>query len=138
VRASTRSPLGLYVIDRDYQIQLWNRKREVGTLGVAREDAIGRSIFEVLHRQNAELMRREFDEVLATGRLQQLQLESRSTGELRTFRLTKIPMRVGGPGERDAVTHVVTLGRTSPSGRRRWTGPRRRRSSPRSASSPPA
>jgi two-component system NtrC family sensor kinase len=108
-------PLGLYVIDRDYRIQLWNRKRETGMQGVSREEAIGRSIFDVLHRQNAELMRGEFDEVLATGRQQQFQTESRSTGELRTYRLTKIPMRAdAGEGARapggDEATHVVTLG----------------------------
>jgi len=43
-------PLGLYVIDRGYQIRAWNRKREAGTQGVSREDALGRSIFEVLDR----------------------------------------------------------------------------------------
>jgi two-component system NtrC family sensor kinase len=53
-------------------------------------------------------MRREFDEVFATGQVQQLQVESRSTGEARTYRLTKIPMRIGGPGT--PVSHVVTLG----------------------------
>ncbi|AHG91159.1 PAS sensor protein [Gemmatirosa kalamazoonensis] len=99
-------PVGLYVIDRDYRVQLWNRKRETDTTGVAREDALGRSIFDVLPRQNAEVLRREFDEAFATGRLQQFQIESRSTGELRTYRLTKIPMAVDGGGP----SHVITLG----------------------------
>jgi two-component system, NtrC family, sensor kinase len=99
-------PFGLYVVDRDYRVQFWNRKRETDTLGIAREDALGRSIFDVLSRQNADVMRREFDEALATGQIQQFQIESRSTGELRTYRLTKIPMRADG-GE---PTHVVTIG----------------------------
>jgi PAS domain S-box-containing protein len=104
-------PVGLYVIDRDYKVQLWNRKRETDTMGVAREEALGRSIFDVLPRQNAAVLRREFDEVLATGRLQQFQIESRSTGELRTYRLTKIPMRVAADDVAgDETTHVVTLG----------------------------
>jgi two-component system NtrC family sensor kinase len=114
-------PLGLYVIDREHRIQLWNRKRETGMQGVSREEAIGQSIYEVFHRQPAEMMRREFDEVLATGRMQQFQMESRSTGDLRTYRLTKIPMRVAeagvapgadpsGPDALGAPTHVVTLG----------------------------
>jgi PAS domain S-box-containing protein len=77
-------PLGVYVVDRDYRVRLWNRKREAGTEGVAREEAIGREIFEVLPRQDAALMRREFDEAFVTGQLQQLQVESRSTGETRT------------------------------------------------------
>jgi two-component system NtrC family sensor kinase len=99
-------PMGLYVIDRDYRIQLWNRKRETDTHGVARDDALGRSIFEVLTRQDAALLRSEFDDVLTSGNLRQFQMESRSTGELRTYRLTKIPMRIDG-GE---VSHVITVG----------------------------
>ncbi|MDF1501949.1 ATP-binding protein [Roseisolibacter sp. H3M3-2] len=99
-------PLGVYVIDRDYRIQFWNRKREVDTQGLAREAALGRSIFDVMVRQNASLMRAEFDQVFASGQMQQLQLESRSTGELRTYRMSKIPMRDAS----GAVTHVVTVG----------------------------
>ena len=99
-------PVGLYVIDRDYRISVWNRKRETGMQGVSREEAIGRTIFEILHRQPATVLRREFDEVFATGRLQIFQMESMATGELRTYRLSKIPMRLDdGP-----VTHVITVG----------------------------
>jgi two-component system NtrC family sensor kinase len=99
-------PVGLYVIDRDYRISVWNRKRETGMQGVSREEAIGRTIFEILHRQPATVLRREFDEVFATGRLQIFQMESMVTGELRTYRISKIPMRLDdGP-----VTHVITVG----------------------------
>ena len=99
-------PVGLYVIDRDYRISVWNRKRETGMQGVSREEAIGRTIFEILHRQPAAVLRREFDEVFATGRLQIFQMESTASGELRTYRLSKIPMRLDdGP-----VTHVITVG----------------------------
>jgi two-component system NtrC family sensor kinase len=99
-------PVGLYVIDRDYRISVWNRKRETGMQGVSRDDAIGRTIFEILHRQPPSVLRREFDEVFATGRLQIFQMESRASGELRTFRISKIPMRLDdGP-----VTHVITVG----------------------------
>ena len=99
-------PVGLYVIDREYRISVWNRKRETGMQGVSREEAIGRTIFEILHRQPATVLRREFDEVFATGRLQIFQMESTATGELRTYRLSKIPMRLDdGP-----VTHVITVG----------------------------
>jgi two-component system NtrC family sensor kinase len=99
-------PVGLYVIDREYRVQAWNRKRETGMQGISREEALGRTIFEVLHRQPAELLRREFEEVLRTGRLQQYTLESRATGEVRTYRITKIPMRLGDAG----ITHVITIG----------------------------
>jgi len=99
-------PVGLYVIDREYRISVWNRKRETGMQGVSRDDAIGRTIFEILHRQPASVLRREFDDVFATGRLQTFQMESRASGELRTYRISKIPMRLDdGP-----VTHVITVG----------------------------
>ncbi|HET7585962.1 MAG TPA: ATP-binding protein [Gemmatimonadaceae bacterium] len=100
-------PVGVYVIDREYRIRLWNRKRETGTQGVAREEAIGRNVFEVLHRQPAERLRAEFDEVFATGVMRQYDVESTASGETRFYRISKIPMRVGGG---DAVTHVLTLG----------------------------
>ena len=100
-------PVGLYVVDREYRIQAWNRKRETGMQGISRDEAIGRPIFEILHRQNADMLRREFDDVFASGRLQTFQVESTATGDLRTYRISKIPMRVG---DGDDVTHVVTIG----------------------------
>lgn len=99
-------PFGLYVVDREYRIHAWNHKRETGLQGVARTDAIGRTIFEVLHRQPATMLKTEFDEVFATGRLQQFQMESNAFGDTRTFRISKIPMRMAG----DAVSHVITVG----------------------------
>jgi len=99
-------PDGLYVIDRDYRINAWNHKRETGMQGVSRTEAIGRTIFDVLHRQPAALLKREFDEVFASGRLQQFQMESTASGETRSYRISKIPMRMGG----GPVTHVITIG----------------------------
>ena len=99
-------PVGLYVIDRAYRIQAWNRVREVGLQGVSREEAIGRTIFEILHRQPAELLRREFESVFETGQMQQFPIESTAFGDARTYRLTKIPMHLD---DRD-VTHVITIG----------------------------
>jgi len=99
-------PVGLYVIDRSYRIQVWNRKRETGLQGVSREEAIGRTIFEILHRQPAELLRSEFESVFETGRIQQFPIESNASGESRTYRITKIPMRL----DEGTVTHVITIG----------------------------
>jgi len=99
-------PVGLYVIDRDYRIQAWNRKRETGTQGVPREEAIGRPIFEVLSRQPRDLLRREFDEVLSSGRMQVIEQETSSAGGPRHYRITKIPLRLND----DEVTHVITTG----------------------------
>ena len=99
-------PVGLYVVDRSYRIQAWNSTRESGLEGVARSDAMGRTIFEVLHRQPAAMLKAEFDQVFATGQLEQFQMESRAFGALRSYRISKIPMRRGdGP-----VTHVITVG----------------------------
>ncbi|HEX4562440.1 MAG TPA: ATP-binding protein [Gemmatimonadales bacterium] len=99
-------PVGLYVIDADYTIRAWNRKRESGTQGVAREDAVGRQVFDVLDRQPRELLQREFDRVFATGEIQQVEMESHATRDARYYRITKIPMRLAD----DSITHVITIG----------------------------
>lgn len=99
-------PHGLYVIDRDYRIQAWNLKRETGTQGVSRKEAIGRTVFDVLHRQSRQLLQREFDRVFETGQVQQMEIPSRSSDEVKHYRISKIPMRLS-----DAeVTHVITIG----------------------------
>src|SRR5690349_16099619 len=99
-------PVGLYVIDADYTIRAWNRKRESGTQGVAREDAVGRLVFDVLDRQPRDLLKREFDRVFETGELQQVEMESQASGEARHYRITKIPMREDGR----TISHVITIG----------------------------
>jgi two-component system, NtrC family, sensor kinase len=99
-------PLGLYVVDRDYRIQSWNRKRETGTQGLRRDDVVGRPVFDVLTRQPAAQLRAEFDRVFETGEIQQTEQEVTLGGETRFFRLSKIPMRLEG----DEITHVITVG----------------------------
>src|SRR5438309_3263604 len=99
-------PVGLYVIDRQYVIQAWNRKRETGTHEMSREETLGRNVFDVLTRQPRELLQREFDSVFATGRIEEVEVESGATGQSRYYRITKIPMRLND----DAVTHAITIG----------------------------
>jgi two-component system, NtrC family, sensor kinase len=99
-------PLGLYVVDRDYRIQTWNRKRETGTQGLRREVVVGRRIFDVLTRQDPERLRTELDRVFQTGEIQQGTLEVGLGAESRFYRLSKIPMRLDG----DEITHVITIG----------------------------
>jgi two-component system NtrC family sensor kinase len=99
-------PVGLYVIDQDYCIQAWNRKRELGTQGVVRAEVLGRPVFEVLHRQPRGLLQREFDDVFRTGRIEQVEVQSSASGEARHYRITKVPMRV----DDDEITHVITIG----------------------------
>jgi two-component system NtrC family sensor kinase len=99
-------PLGLYVVDREYRIQTWNRKRETGTQGLRREVVVGRRIFDVLTRQDPERLRIELDRIFQTGEIQQSTLEVGLGAESRFYRLSKIPMRLDG----DEITHVITIG----------------------------
>jgi len=99
-------PVGLYVIDRTYRIRAWNRKREAGTQGVSREEALGREVFDVLDRQPRELLKLEYDRVFATGEIQQMETDSQATGEARHYRITKIPMRL----DDEDISHVITIG----------------------------
>jgi two-component system NtrC family sensor kinase len=99
-------PVGLYVVDRSYRIQAWNRKRETGTQGLRRDDVLGRPVFEVLTRQPPDQLKADFDRVFHTGEIQQSEQEVTLGGERRWFRLSKIPMRLEG----DAITHVITIG----------------------------
>jgi len=100
-------PVGLYVVDKDYRIVAWNRKRETGTQGIARADAIGKSVFDVLYRQPKDRMRSELEEVFETDEIRHFEVESTASGERRHYRLTKVPMHVSGTNE---VTHVITVG----------------------------
>jgi len=99
-------PVGVHVVDRSYRIHAWNRKRETGLQGILREEAIGRTIFEVLRRQPADVLRREFDEVFESGSITQFEMESLASGDARIYRVSKIPMRM----DDGAVTHVITIG----------------------------
>ncbi len=99
-------PVGLYVVDRDYRIQAWNTKREVGERGVSRDDVLGREVFEVMSRQPRDLLKEEFDNVFATGQMEQIEIGSTAFGELRYYRISKIPMRLHD----DEITHVITIG----------------------------
>ena len=99
-------PVGLYVVDRAYRIQIWNRQRETGAPGLRRDEVMGRQVFEVLTRQPAAELRAEFDRVFQTGEVLQAELDVTMRGEVRSFRLTKIPMRLGG----DEISHVITIG----------------------------
>ena len=99
-------PLGLYVIDREYRVQAWNSHREIGSQGVSREHAMGKLIFDVLHRQSASALRAGFDEIFSTGRMQQFNIDSEASGQRRTYRMSRIPMRI----DEGEVSHVISIG----------------------------
>ncbi len=99
-------PLGLYVVDRNYCVTTWNRKRETGILGISRDRVIGQNILSVFSSMSFEKLRQEFDHVFATGEPFETQAVSWSSGEKRYYHLRKIPMSIDG----DGVSHVITLG----------------------------
>jgi two-component system NtrC family sensor kinase len=99
-------PVGLYVVDREYRIQIWNRKRETGTQGLRKDEVVGRPVFEVLTRQPALQLKEEFDQVFATGEIRQIEIEVAVAGEQKYYRISKIPMRQDG----ETITHVITIG----------------------------
>ena len=101
-------PLSLYAIDREYRIVAWNRNRELGELGLPRGLVLGKNIFEVLTKQNRELLEREFGRVFATGEIHRVEQETvTNEGDTNHWLISKIPMRAG---ETKQVTHVITVG----------------------------
>jgi len=99
-------PLGLYVVDRNYSVTTWNRKRETGILGISRDRVIGENVLSVFSSMSSDRLKTEFDHVFATGQPFETQTASWSSGEKRYYHLRKIPMSIDG----GAVSHVITLG----------------------------
>lgn len=99
-------PVGLYVVDRDYRILIWNRSREMGIQGVRREDAVGRSVFEVLSRQPAPELRQALDGIFEGDDPGVSEVEVDTPEGTRVYRQTRLPMHLDG----DRVSHVVTIG----------------------------
>jgi two-component system, NtrC family, sensor kinase len=99
-------PIGLYVIDKDYSVTTWNRKRETGILGISRERVIGQNVLSVFSSMSSDRLKTEFDHVFTTGQPFETQTASWSSGEKRYYHLRKIPMSM----DASAVSHVITLG----------------------------
>jgi two-component system NtrC family sensor kinase len=99
-------PVSLYVVDRDMRIVAWNRNREVGGLGINREQVLGRNVFQVLARQPRRRLEDEFTGVFRSGEMVHMEQESWFEGQKKTWKISKIPMRV----DNAEVTHVITVG----------------------------
>lgn len=99
-------PVGLYVVDRDHRIVIWNRKREIGTQGLRRDEVLGRQVFEVLNRQPEGELRAEFDLVFESGDSHESEQQVTHGGSRRIYRTTRVPMRLDGR----TVSHVATIG----------------------------
>jgi two-component system NtrC family sensor kinase len=101
-------PVSLYVVDRDYRIVTWNRRREVGNKGIPRDTAIGRDVFEVLARYPQGRLRSEFERAFETGRIERIEQQTvDEKGQTRHWLVSKVPMRDEATG---AVSHVITVG----------------------------
>jgi two-component system NtrC family sensor kinase len=99
-------PVSLYVVDRDMRIVAWNRNREVGGLGINREQVLGRNVFHVLVRQPRRKLEEEFVDVFRSGEIVNMEQESVFDGQKKTWKISKIPMRV----DNAEVSHVITVG----------------------------
>jgi len=101
-------PVSLYVVDRDYRIVTWNRHREVGMLGLPRDVAIGRDVFDVLEKYPQGRLRQEFERAFRTGNIERIEQQTAADdGSPKHWLVSKVPMR---NAETDEVTHVITVG----------------------------
>lgn len=100
-------PVSLYVIDRNYNIVVWNRHREIGIQGMPRDSVIGRNVFEVLSKYPKGTLSREFERAFRTGKIERIEQQTTDDdGNTRHWLVSKVPM-VDESGE---VTHVITVG----------------------------
>lgn len=100
-------PVSLYVIDRDYNIVVWNRHREIGIQGMPRDTVIGRNVFEVLTKYPKGKLSKEFERAFKTGKIERIEQQTTdSEGHTKHWLVSKIPMK-DDSGE---VTHVITVG----------------------------
>jgi two-component system NtrC family sensor kinase len=101
-------PVSLYAVDRDYRIVAWNRNRELGGQGIPRQEALGRTVFDVLTRQPRKLLEEELRRAFETGQIERLEQKTVSPeGDAHYWQVSKIPMRTDGD---DEVSHVITVG----------------------------
>jgi signal transduction histidine kinase len=97
-------PVSLHVIDRAFRVVVWNHGRECGVLGMPRGEALSRDLFEIIG-DDPEL-RAEYDAVFDSGRGTVSEVQASHGMPPKTFRVEKVPMRLGGG---DEVTHVITF-----------------------------
>ena len=100
-------PVSLYVIDRDYNIVVWNKHREIGIQGMPRDTVIGRNVFEVLTKYPKGKLSQEFERAFTTGQIERIEQQTTDDeGHTKHWLVSKIPMK----NEAGEVTHVITLG----------------------------
>jgi two-component system NtrC family sensor kinase len=101
-------PVSLYVVDRDYRIVTWNKHREVGQLGIPRDEAIGRDVFDVLEKYPQGRVREEFERAFRTGHIERIEQQTvADDGSTKHWLVSKVPMKDASSSD---VTHVITVG----------------------------
>ncbi len=100
-------PVSLYVIDRDFNIVMWNRHREIGIQGMPRDSVIGRNVFEVLSKYPRGKLNSEFSRAFETGKIERIEQQTTDDdGTTKHWLVSKVPMR----DESGEVNHVITVG----------------------------
>jgi two-component system NtrC family sensor kinase len=100
-------PVSLYVIDRDYNIVMWNRHREIGIQGMPRDSVIGRNVFEVLSNYPQGKLSSEFERAFETGKIERIEQQTADDdGGTKYWIVSKIPM----VDKSKRVSHVITVG----------------------------
>jgi two-component system, NtrC family, sensor kinase len=101
-------PVSLYVVDREFRVVAWNRHREIGELGLPRDEVIGRNIFDFLTKQPRAKLVREFERAFRTGDIERIEQHTvDKNGAIQHWLVSKIPMRDKKTNE---ITHVITVG----------------------------
>jgi PAS domain S-box-containing protein len=87
-------PVSLYVVDMDLNIILWNRGRTIGEFGKKEEDVLGKNISEITERERLEAVKKEFIDVINSGKPISYERESPEPNrkERKIFRVTRTPI----------------------------------------------
>lgn len=100
-------PVSLYVIDKEYNIVMWNRHREIGIQGMPRDSVIGRNVFDILTKYPQGKMSSEFERAFKTGKIERIEQQTADDdGATRHWMVSKVPML----DEAGRVSHVITVG----------------------------
>src|SRR5258708_6335157 len=84
------------------------RYREIGMLGIPRDLAIGRNVFDVLEKYPQGRVREEFERAFRTGSIERIEQQTvADDGSTRHWMVSKVPMK---NADGDEVTHVITVG----------------------------
>ena len=96
-------PVGLYIVDRDLRVVVWNAERERGPYGRPAAEVVGKPLSDVLPRPGYEALLPRLRRIFDHGDVLDEVSQPRA-GEPRVFRVRRRPIFNGG-----VVTHVMSL-----------------------------